>query len=138
MVQDFGLLFQPSLQAVWFLNFVFMCCCSTIFQGLRFSLSSAQACLPCAAMVVSLEGVHKEWEAHPEVRRHFRESRRLFEGVKAGDHNPKCHVAAAAANKNVLMPLMRRMGAAMGQLFSIGMVEKELLDKMWDALKYVF
>ena len=68
----------------------------------------------------------------------LRESRRLFEGVKAGDHNPKCHVAAAAANKNVLMPLMRRMGAAMGQLFSIGVVEKELLDKMWDALKYVF
>ena len=84
---------------------------------------------PVRAMV-TLEGLHKEWESDQGIRSFFRDHRRLFMGEKPDDFCPKCLVATATRNRDVLMPLMKRMGMAGGQLFKIAMVEKEFLANL--------
>ena len=84
----------------------------------------------CGSMMVSLEGVSDEWEGCAVVRSQYRESRRLFvfEGAgKEDKHDPPIHVKTAAANRDALLPLMKRIGQARKQLFTIAMVEAESL-----------
>ena len=87
------------------------------------------------AGAISLEGVARVWEQEADLRTRFRDKRRLFFDSKSGSCDPKCTVHTAAENVQALRPLLIQMGLAKQKLFSISMVEMELLDHYYCGLK---